>query len=210
MSAVACLLAPMLTCGTDDIALWGSCNALESFEVWGIGVFIYGWEQTFQNSKLLKGNLFIHGRRFNKYFDWITEGGFKRSPQTGQSMWPSRLRVSNLHGLLLELVEVVLAKVLERRLRRREASNWSNSSRRESKTSRGKALISPTCFGSLGLENILLAVSMQFRLVLHKCYCWFSSCLWCLWLGFSGTLGYDMIIMWTILIKNFGMIIAIS
>ena len=68
------------------------------------------------------------------------------------------MRVSNLHGLLVELVEVLLAKVVERRLRRREASNWSNSSRRESKASRDKVLIEPTCFGSSGLENIILAI----------------------------------------------------
>ena len=42
------------------------------------------------------------------------------------------MRLSSLQGLLVEVV-VVLARVLEIRLRRREASSWSNSSTREAK-----------------------------------------------------------------------------
>ena len=51
--------------------------------------------------------------------------------------------------MLVEVV-VVLARVLEIRLRRSEASSWSNSSMREAKASRGKALAEPICVGSSG------------------------------------------------------------
>ncbi len=70
------------------------------------------------------------------------------------------MRLSSLQGLLVEVV-VVLARVLEIRLRRREASSWSNSSTREAKARRGKVLADPICFGCSGYDNFILAVSMQ-------------------------------------------------
>ena len=91
---------------------------------------------------------FHHARRFNKYFDWMTEDEFKRSPQTGQSKWPSRLRVRSLQGLLMKVLLVILAKVLRSKVRRREAISWRSSNRRETKDSRGmKVLAEPICFG---------------------------------------------------------------
>ena len=172
-----CKLSPMHSfCATDDIGVMLCHNWVM------MGVFISCWHNYISRNTIdiyWKGIGFFsfpYARRFNKYFDWITEGGFKRRPQTGQSICPSRLRVRILQGLLVEVV-VVLARMLERRLRRREASSWSSSSMRETEARRGKALPEPICLASSGF---ILAISIWRSEYLNGGICW-GTCVkqWC-------------------------------